>query len=220
MKVIITGSTGMVGKGVLMECLQNDSVSEILIINRSSLEMKHPKLKEIIHKDFLDFSSIKSELNGYDACFHNMGVSSMGISEENYYKFTYGVSENLATTLYAVNPLMTFIYVSGQGTDSSEKGGSSWARIKGKTENMLFQIGFKNSVAFRPGAIIPGKGIKSKTAWINTLLVLFRPVFPLMKKLDSVTTTKNIGLAMINVVKNSTEIKIVDTKKINKLAKK
>lgn len=220
MKVIITGSTGMVGKGVLMECLKSDAVSEILVINRSSLKMKHPKIKEVIHKNFLDFSSIKTDLSGYNACFHNMGVSSMGISEENYYKLTYDVTENLATILFNINPSITFIYVSGQGTHSSEKGGSYWARIKGKTENMLFKIGFKNAIAFRPGAIIPGKGIKSKTTWINTMLVLFKPLFPLMKKLDSVTTTENIGLAMINVVKNSTETKIVNTKHINKLAKR
>lgn len=219
MKVIITGATGMIGKGVLLECLQNNAVSEILVINRSSLKMKHPKLQEIIHTNFLDFSPIKDQLKGFDACFHNMGVSSMGISEEDYYKFTYSVTENLATTLYAINPSITFIYVSGQGTDSSEKGSSSWARIKGKTENMLFNIGFKNAVAFRPGAIIPGKGIKSKTGWINFMLLLFRPLFPLMKKMDSVTTTENIGLAMIEVVKNSSENKIVNNRQINKLAK-
>jgi uncharacterized protein YbjT (DUF2867 family) len=219
MKVIITGSTGMVGKGVLMECLQNNAVSEIVVINRTSLKIEHPKLKEIIHPNFLDFSSITAHLKGFDACFHCMGVSSMGISEEKYHKFTFGVTENLATTLYAINPLMTFIYISGQGTDSTEKGKSSWARIKGKTENMLFNLGFKNAVAFRPGAIIPGKGIKSKTAWIHVMLAVFKPLFPLIKKLDSVTTTENIGLAMINVVKNSVTIKIVDNKEINKLAK-
>jgi uncharacterized protein YbjT (DUF2867 family) len=219
MKVIITGSTGMVGKGVLMECLQNNAVSEIVVINRTSLKIEHPKLKEIIHPNFLDFSSITAHLKGFDACFHCMGVSSMGISEEKYHKFTFGVTENLATTLYAINPLMTFIYISGQGTDSTEKGKSFWARIKGKTENMLFNLGFKNAVAFRPGAIIPGKGIKSKTAWIHVMLAVFKPLFPLIKKLDSVTTTENIGLAMINVVKNSVTIKIVDNKEINKLAK-
>lgn len=219
MKVIITGSTGMVGKGVLVECLKHPEVEEILVINRSSLKMEHPKLKEVLCSNFLNIEAIKNELRGYDACFHCMGISSLGISEENYYQLTFGVTKNLASTLHEINPAITFIYVSGQGTDSSEKGKSSWGRVKGKTENMLFNIGFKNAIAFRPGAIIPDKGIKSRTSWINTMLFLFRPLYPLMKKMDSVTTSENIGLAMINSVNKSLEIKIVDNKQINKLAK-
>jgi len=219
MKVIITGSSGMVGKGVLIECLKHLEVEEVLVINRSSINMDHPKLKEVLCSNFLNISSIKNDLEGYDACFHCMGVSSVGISEENYYKLTYNVTEKLATSLNNMNPDMTFIYVSGQGTDSSEKGRSSWARVKGKTENMLFKIGFKNAIAFRPGAIIPGKGIKSKAAWINFMLLLFRPLYPLIKKMKSVTTSENIGLAMFNTVNNSLNNKIVNGKQINNLAK-
>ncbi|WP_372745904.1 NAD-dependent epimerase/dehydratase family protein [Lutibacter sp.] len=220
MKVIITGATGMVGKGVLLECLQNNTISEILVINRASLHIKHPKLKEIIHTNFLDFSPIKEQLKGFNACFHCMGVSSMGISDENYYNLTYTATKNLAEILLENNPEMVFIYVSGQGTDSSEQGKINWANVKGKTENMLFKIGFKDTYAFRPGAIIPGKGIKSKTPWINLMLLLFKPFYGILKKLDSVTTSENIGKAMINCVKFSSEEKILENRNINKMAKK
>lgn len=220
MKVIITGATGMVGKGVLLECLQNNTISEILVINRASLHIKHPKLKEIIHTNFLDFSPIKEQLTGFNACFHCMGVSSMGISEENYYNLTFTATKNLAEILLENNPEMVFIYVSGQGTDSSEQGKINWANVKGKTENLLFKIGFKDTYAFRPGAIIPGKGIKSKTPWINLMLLLFKPFYGILKKLDSVTTSENIGKAMINCVKFSSEEKILENRNINKMAKK
>lgn len=218
MKVIITGSSGMVGKSVLMECLKSNDVSEVLLINRSSINIYHSKIKEVIHKDFLDFYAIREKLKGYNACFHCMGVSSNGISQENYYKLTYKVTNNLANTLYQLNSSMVFLYVSGQGTDSLEKSSIAWARIKGKTENMLFNIGFKNVVAFRLGAIIPGKGITSKISWINILLVSFKPLFPLMRKFDSITTSEKLGKAMINVVKNPPKNKIINNKEINILA--
>lgn len=220
MKVIITGSTGMVGKGVLLECLKNDDVTEVLLINRSPIDISSTKIKEVIHKDFLDFAPIQNELKGYDACFHCMGVSSVGISKENYYKLTYSVTKNLAETVHEVNPDITFTYVSGQGTDSSEKGRSNWARVKGKTENYLFTKGFKDFYAFRPGGIVPGKGIKTKTGWINVMLVLMKPLFALIKNSDSVTTSEKIGNAMINAVKITSEEKILHNKEINALAKK
>lgn len=218
MKVIITGASGMVGKGVLLECLQNDAISEIVTINRSPIGIKNPKLKELIHNDFLNFSTIKEELKGFDACFHCMGVSSASISTEDYFKFTYSITKSLAETLFEINPKMVFIYVSGQGTDSSEKGKINWANVKGKTENMLFNSGFKDCYAFRIGAIIPGEGIKSKTPWINFMLLLFKPFYGLLKKFDSVTTSENIGKAMINCVKITSEEKIIENKSINKIA--
>lgn len=220
MKVIITGSTGMVGKSVLLECLKSNDVTEILLINRSPIDISDPKIKEVIHKDFLDFSSIQSELKDYDACFHCMGVSSMGISKENYFNLTYNVTKNLADLVHEVNPNITFTYVSGQGTDSSEKGKSHWARVKGKTENYLFNKGFKDFYAFRPGAIVPGEGVTSKTGWINVLLILLKPLFALLKNSDNVTTSENIGNAMINSVKIASEEKILPNKEINALAKK
>ena len=220
MKIIITGSTGMVGKGVLFECLKSEDVTEVLLINRSPIDISNPKIKEVIHKDFLDFTPIQNELKGYDACFHCMGVSSMGISKETYFKLTYSVTKNLAETVHKANPDITFTYVSGQGTDSSEKGRSNWARVKGKTENYLFNKGLKDFYAFRPGAIVPGKGIKTKTAWINVMLVLMKPLFSLLKNSDSVTTSEKIGNAMINAVKITSENKILHNKEINELAKK
>ena len=220
MKVIITGASGMIGKGVLLECLKSDTISEILIINRAPIGISNPKLKEIILSNFLDFSSIKNQLKGFDACFHNMGVSSASLSTEDYLKYTYSATKNLAEVLVENNSKMVFIYVSGQGTDSSEKGKINWANVKGKTENMVFKIGFEYSYAFRPGAIIPGKGIKSKTSWVNLMLILFKPFYGILRKFDSVTTSENIGKAMINCVKYASEEKIMNNRSINKMAKK
>ena len=153
-KVIITGSTGMVGKGVLLECLESPKIEEVLIINRSTLGMEHPKLKEVLLADFSTVESIKDELESYDACFYCMGVSSVGMSEEQYTIITYDVTKAFADVLYELNPDMVFIYVSGTGTDSSEKSRIMWARVKGRTENMVLNKGFKDAYAFRPGAII------------------------------------------------------------------
>lgn len=217
-RAIITGSTGMVGKGVLLECLESDAVESVLVINRTSLQMQHPKLKEIIHQNFLDLASIKSEFKGYNACFHCMGISSLGIIEEQYIKFTYDLTSEFVNVLYAENPDLVFNYVSGAGTDSTEKGSSMWARVKGKTENMVLGKGFKDAYAFRPGAIIPEKGVKSKAAWINTLLIIMRPLFPLMKGMKSVTTTSKIGQAMINSISESTANKLLEAQDINRMA--
>ena len=191
-----------------------------LLINRTSIGISNPKLKEITLPNFLDFSSIKEKLKGFDACFHSMGVSSASLSTEDYFKYTYLVTKNLAEVLVENNPKMVFIYVSGQGTDSSEKGKITWANVKGKTENMVFKSGFKDSYAFRPGAIIPGKGIKSKTPWVNVVLLIFKPFYGILRKFDSVTTTENIGKAMINCVKYTATGKILNNKSINKMAKK
>ncbi|WP_430813507.1 NAD-dependent epimerase/dehydratase family protein [Carboxylicivirga sp. RSCT41] len=217
MKVIITGSTGMVGKGALLECLDNQEVSEVLVINRNSIGMDHPKLKELIHKDFRDFTAIKEQLADYDACFHCMGISALGLNEEQYTGITYTMTKELADTLYALNPSMVFSYVSGTGTDSSEKGRVMWARVKGKTENMILNMGFKDAYAFRPGAILPEKGIKSRTNWYNAFYVIFRPLFPLMRKMKSVTTTTKLGQALINVSIKPSNKKILENVDINRL---
>lgn len=218
MKVIITGSTGMIGQGVLLECIDDPAVKQVLIINRNSVGINHPKVQEIIHPDFADLSAIKSQLTGYDACFHCMGVSAAGMSEEKYTKITYGMSEELASTLYSSDPDMVFYYVSGTGTDSSEKGNSMWARVKGKTENMILNMGFKDAYAFRPGAIIPERGIKSRTPLYNFFYVLFRPFFPLMKRMKSVTTTRKLGRSMINLVNHPQDLKHLEGAEINRIA--
>ncbi len=219
MKVIITGSTGMVGKGVLLECLEDNRVSEVLLINRNRIYVKHPKIREVIHQDFTDFTPIKNELNGYDACFHCMGVSAGGMNEERYFKLTYTITESLAKVLYDINPNITFFYVSGEGTDSTEKGRMMWARVKGKTENMIFNKGFKDAYAFRPGVIIPVRGEKSKTKLYRIIYIFMRPFFPILKKMKSVTTTANIGKAMIRLVEKPHPVKILYGSDINQLSK-
>ncbi|MEX0314591.1 MAG: NAD-dependent epimerase/dehydratase family protein [Allomuricauda sp.] len=216
-KVIITGTTGMVGKGVLLECLEHDSIHEVLVINRNPLGLAHPKLKEILLKDFMELESVKNQLEGYDACFYCMGVSVLGLNEQTYTKITYDITKKFADVLFDLNPNMVFNYVSGTGTDSSEKGRTMWARVKGKTENYILNKGFKDAYAFRPGGIIPEKGIKSRTAWYNAFYVITRPFFPLMKKSKNITTTTKIGQAMIHTLFNSQKMKHLENRAINAL---
>lgn len=218
-KVIITGSSGMVGKGVLLECLESPIIEKVLVINRSSIKMQHPKLQEILLKDFTKVAAIKSELQGYDACFHCMGISAIGLNEAEYTQITYDTTAAFANILYDLNPNLVFNYVSGVGTDSSEKGGRMWARVKGKTENLVLNKGFKNAFAFRPGVIIPEKGITSKTSWYNTMYVITRPLFPLFKRSKNVTTTTKIGQAMINTLSTNLKNKVLEPVEINEMAK-
>lgn len=200
--VIITGATGMVGKGVLLECLDHDSIGNVLVIGRNSLEMKHPKLKELIHKDFTNFSNVSDQLVGYNACFFCLGISSQGLKKEDYIRITYDFTLSLAKTLYAINPEMTFNYVSGEGTDSVEKSRMFWARVKGKTENDLLNLGFKQAFMFRPGVIIPLRGIKSRTKSYQFMYDYFTWLVKAIKAIapNAVVDTTQIGLAMINSV--------------------
>jgi nucleoside-diphosphate-sugar epimerase len=219
-KVIITGSTGMVGKGVLLECLKSPFIEKVLVINRSKLQINHPKLKEILLSDFTKVKKFENQLKGYDACFYCMGVSSIGLSEEIYSNLTYQTTKAFVEVLFDLNPNMVFNYVSGTGTDSTEKGRTMWARVKGKTENEILNKGFKDAYAFRPGLIIPEKGIQSKTGWYNAIYVVMRPFFSLMKKSKSITTTTKIGLAMINTLRFPMANKFLENKDINVLAEK
>src|SRR6266508_2253769 len=154
-KAIITGATGMVGEGVLHICLNHPNVEQILVINRKPCGVQHPKLKEIIHTDFYNLSSIEDQLIGYNACFFCLGISSVGMKEADYFKVTYTLTMHVAETLSRHNPDMTFCYISGAGTDSTEKGRIMWARVKGKTENDLMKLPFRDVFAFRPGFIKP-----------------------------------------------------------------
>ena len=167
--VLITGASGMIGKGLLLECIKSPSIRSITLINRSPVDVQDPKIKEILLQDFMDIDSVKDQLENIDACFHCMGVSSMGMSEEKYTQLTFEVTKRLANMCYDLNPDMTFNYVSGVGTDSSEKGRIMWARVKGKTENYILSKGFQKSCMFRPGFIIPENGIKSRTRLYNRL---------------------------------------------------
>jgi len=219
MNVIITGSTGMVGQAVLIECLEDSSVNEVLVLNRSKLDLEHPKLKELLISDFSDLSSYEAQLNGYQACFHCMGVSVVGMNEDDYTKITFGYSKELFDCLYKINPEMTVTYVSGAGTDSTENGSQMWARVKGKTENYMLNRGFKDAYAFRPGAILPEKGVKSKTTVYNILYIVLRPFFPLMRKLKNVTTSSSFGQAMLHVCKHPDATKVLEAQDINRIAK-
>ena len=217
-KVIITGSTGMVGKGVLLECLESPVIEKVLLINRNSLKMSHSKIEEVLLKDFTKMEDIKDQLASYDACFHCMGVSSVGMSEADYSHLTFDVTKALADVLYDHNPNAVFIYVSGTGTDGSEKGRVMWARVKGKTENYILNKDFKDAYAFRPGVILPEKGIKSRTGWYNAMYVIARPFFPLMRRSKNITTTTRLGQAMINALSFPVESKLLENKEINELA--
>ncbi len=210
----------MIGKGVLLECLDHPEVTEVLSIGRRTLGMDHPKLKELIHKDFSEFESVADELMGYDACYHCMGVSAASMNEEQYTKMTYDYTMALAKVLHGVNSEMTFTYVSGQGTDSTEKGRAMWARVKGKTENDIINMGFKQAFAFRPGAIIPLRGILPSSKLYRVLVKNLTWLLKLMKKLapKSIVNTTQIGLAMINVTMQGYHKAVVDPKDILILA--
>lgn len=219
MKVIITGATGMVGKAVLIECIESNEVESVLLINRKSIGNTHSKVKEILHAEFNDLSTIKNKLSGFDACFFCMGVSSIGMDEANFLSITFNIVKQFADVLFEQNPRMVFNYVSGAGTDSTEKGNTMWARVKGKTENYILNKGFKDAYMFRAGAILPEKGVKSSTVWYNIIYVIAKPFFPLMKKSKNVTTSSLLGKAMINSVLKSQELKHLENVDINKLGK-
>lgn len=219
---IITGSTGMVGKGVLLECLDSPKVESVLVINRKPVGIRHEKLKEIIHADFYDLSPVEEQLKGYNACYFCLGVSSFQMQEADYTKVTHDLTLHFAETVLRMNPQMTFTYVSGVGTDSSEKSRTMWARVKGKTENDLLAMPFKAAYMFRPGYIQPMKGIKSATKLYNALYVVFKPLYPLLKAIspNGITSTVQIGQAMINVTAEAFPSKILHSQEINGLAVK
>ena len=219
-KAIITGATGMVGEGVLHECLNHPDVESVLIINRKSYDLKHPKLKEIIHKDFFDLTPVEDQLTGYNACFFCAGVTSVGKKEKEYTHLTYDMTMNFAETLVKVNgeksKKITFCYVSGTGTDSTEKGKTMWARVKGKTENDLMKLPFKNAYMFRPGYIQPTKGLKNT----YTVYKFIAPFYPVLKTLfpNYTITLKEVGQAMINVALYSPGKKILECMDIREAA--
>ncbi|MBL7828189.1 MAG: NAD-dependent epimerase/dehydratase family protein [Saprospiraceae bacterium] len=215
--VIITGATGMVGEGVLHTCLEHPQVASVLIINRKSLGLSHPKLTEVLHADFYDLSAIENQLKGYNACFFCLGVSSVGMKEADYFKVTYTLTMHVAEMLARLNPDMVFCYVSGQGTDSTEKGRSMWARVKGKTENDLQKLPFSRVYAYRPGFIKPITGL-SKThsfyKYVNWLYPLGRVLYP-----NGFNTLREVSLSMIYVAGHPYSERILNGKEIAATAK-
>jgi uncharacterized protein YbjT (DUF2867 family) len=217
-RAIITGATGMMGEGVLHECLQHPDVESVLVINRKPCGVSHPKLKEIIHGDFFDLTAIESQLSGYNACFFCLGVSSLGMKEPEYKRISYTLTMNVAETLSRRNAGMTFCYVSGAGTDSTEKGRMMWATVKGKTENDLAKLPFKTAYAFRPPFMLPTKGLKNTLPYYKYVTWLYpvaRPLFP-----NYFITLKELGLAMINIVIFGSDKKVLEANDITALAKK
>ncbi|AIF52947.1 NAD(P)H-binding protein [Pelosinus sp. UFO1] len=213
MKAIIFGATGMIGRGVLRECLLDSEIEAVLTVGRSATGLQHKKLNEIIHKNLLDLSAIESALSGYDVCFFCLGVSSAGMKEEEYRRVTYDITLAVAQTLVKLNPKMTFIYVSGSGTDSSEQGRVMWARVKGKTENALLRLPFKATYMFRPAYIQPRHGIVSKTKLYRAVYAGLSLLEPVLKILFTkyFTTTEILGRAMIRVAKQGAPTSILES---------
>ncbi len=226
-KVIVTGATGMVGKAVLLECLDSPEVDKVLAVNRRSMGLSHPKLEEVLHKDFHDLGPVEGRLAGYQACYFCLGVSSAGMSEAQYTRLTYDLTMGFARALARLNPGMTFCYVTGAGTDSTEKGSMMWARVKGRTENgllaMVSESGapgtFGAAYMFRPGFIRPMRGVRSSTPLYAVLITLFRPLFPLVLRLSkSATSSERMGWAMLKVTLDGFARPHVEGPDINALA--
>jgi uncharacterized protein YbjT (DUF2867 family) len=219
MKVILFGATGMVGQGVLRECLLDSGIEDVLAVGRSPTGERQAKLREIVHKDFTDFSAIEPQLTGYDACFFCLGVSSVGMEEERYRHLTYDITLAAAKTLARLNPQMVFVYVTGRGTDSTEQGGLMWARVKGKTENDLLKLPFKAAYMFRPAGIQPLHGIRSKTAWVQAIYVGTARLLSLLNRVAPkyMTTTEQVGRAMIKVAREGYPSAVLESEDINRL---
>jgi uncharacterized protein YbjT (DUF2867 family) len=219
MKVVLFGASGMVGQGALRECLLAPDVDSVLVIGRSPTGQTHEKLRELVHADFSDFSAIEGDVAGYDACFFCLGTSAAGMSEAEYTRVTHDLTLAAAQALLKHNPAMTFLYVSGAGTDSSEKGGAMWARVKGRTENALLALPFKAAFMFRPAMIQPLHGEVSKTKLYRVLYTLLWPLLPLFKVLlpGQVTTTERVGRAMLEVVRRGGASRVVENREINEI---
>ena len=206
MKVALFGATGMVGTGALLACLDDRRVESVVAIGRTPTGRAHPKLREVLHADFFNYDSLQAEFSSADACFFCLGVSAAGRSEADYTRQTYDLTLTAARAMVAANPRMTFCYVSGVGTDSTEQGRTMWARVKGRTENALLALPFKAAYMFRPGFIQPMDGIRSKTAWYQAFYTLSAPLYPLLHRLfpQYSTTTAHLGRAFIEVAATGT----------------
>jgi len=210
----------MVGQGVLRECLADPQVESILIVGRSSSGVENPKVREIVQPDLFDYSSLEDELTGFDACFFCLGISAAGMSDEAYRRISLDLTLAAAQALSRLNPEMTFIYVSGTGTDSTEQGRIMWARVKGKTENELMKLPFEAAYMFRPAYIQPLDGIQSRTKAYRVLYSIAGPLFPALQALFPryVTTTEKVGLAMLQVAKQGNSQPLLENDDINRLA--
>jgi len=222
MNILIYGSSGMIGQGVLRECLKADDVESVTAVRRSPLNEKHPKLDQVVSEKLTFTLPGKNDAGNWDACFFCLGASSSGMTEEQYNRLTFSLTLDVAAHLMRLSPGMTFIYVSAAGADTSETGKSMWARIKGKTENALFRQGFSSVVVFRPGVIQPLHGIRSRTPSYRFLYCMMAPVLPMLKRMmpDSILTTEEIGRAMLNAVRYNCSNVVLEKEDISRLARK
>ena len=219
MDVLITGSTGMVGKSVLNECINDDRIGKIYLINRVSVNLKSSKVYEFILDDFLKMGELKNKINHCDACFHCMGITSFGQKSDYYYKVTFEMTKLLTDLVYEINPNSIMTYVSGEGTSKNENSKITWANVKGKAESYILNKGLKDAYMIRLGLLIPENGVKAKTKLYNLFYTLMKPLYPLMRLLPAITTSSKLGLAMINCLYFPSKNKYIDNKKINNLCK-
>jgi uncharacterized protein YbjT (DUF2867 family) len=216
MKVILLGATGMVGQGALRECLLDSGVDSVLALGRTPTGIEHPKLRDVVRAELFDLTPIAAQLSGLDACLFCLGVSSTGMSEEAYTRVTHDLTLSVARTLADVNPGMRFLYVSGAGTDSSERGRMMWARVKGRTENALLKLPL-DAYMFRPAFIQPQHGVRSKTALYRALYAVSGPLYPVLHRIAPrlVTSSETLGRAMVAVAANGAPKRILETSDIN-----
>ena len=216
MKVVLFGGTGMIGQGVLRECLIDPGVDRVLIVGRSATGQRHEKLREIAQKDLRDLTPIRDQLAGYDACFFCLGVTSAGMNEADYRRITFDIALAAARTLVELNPAMTFVYISGAGADSSERGRVMWARVKGATENAILALPFKASYVFRPAFVQPTHGIVSRTRWYNAMYAVLGPLYPVLSRLAPryMLTTEQIGQAMLYVARQGAPMRVLESRDI------
>ena len=219
MDVLITGSTGMVGRSVLQECINDKRVHTIYLINRTSVDLKSPKISEFIISDFLEVDKLKNNINNCDACFHCMGITSFGQRPEYYYKVTFEMTKAITDLVYSINLNSIMTYVSGEGTSTKENSKIAWANVKGKAENYILNRGLKDAYMIRLGLLIPENGIRAKTKLYHLFYTLMRPFYPIMRLLPSITTSSKLGVAMINTVYYPNSNKYLDNRKINNLSK-
>ena len=220
MKIIVFGATGMIGQAVVKEAIAASHIDAIMIVGRSAAHIADPKANELIVNDLFNLSLIEESLKGYDACVYCVGVSAAFMSEQTYIRLTHDLTLSVAETVLRLNPQSTFVYVTGQGTDSSEVGNSMWARVKGKTENALLKMSFKAAYMFRPGAILPMDGIRSKTKLYDALYVILAPLVGIIRKINTawIPTTRDMGQAMLKVADGNFSKKILNNKDIVDLA--
>ena len=219
LRIILFGATGMIGSGVLHSCLADPQVAAVLVIGRTPCRVSHEKLTELLHTDFFDYSAIESRLTGYTSCLFALGVSAAGLSEAEYTHLTYDLTVAAAEAILKANPGCGFAYVSGQGTDTSEKGLFMWARVKGRLENRLLAMEFHPAVMFRPGAIQPMEGVESKTRLYRIIYSILRPIMPFaLRHFPSImTSSERLGRAMLRAMRGETSLRILESTEINKL---